>query len=73
MKTNIADCAESLLQSKDRVGTTEMAGGQMSGNATLQRLVDKSAVYFLLFHESMKSLPLISKQPGWKTKQGFIF
>jgi len=29
LKTNIADCAVSLLQSKDRVGTTEMAGGQM--------------------------------------------
>ena len=41
MKTNIADCEVSLLQSKDRVGTTEMADGQMSGNATLQKLVDK--------------------------------
>jgi len=33
LNTNIADYASSLLQSKETLGTTEMAEGQMSGGA----------------------------------------
>jgi hypothetical protein len=45
-----------------------MAGGQMSGIATLQKLVDKSAVYSLLPHKSLKSFT-VDLKGAWLENQ----